>query len=82
MARLGRVDQSSLPTADSQSWQKTFPQNGFRQKPGGMTRSKGVSRNFENSAKKRRGNFGGRHDPCVPPRAAPMVEAMAALVFG
>ena len=36
-----------------------------------------VDVNFKNTTLKGRG----RHDPCVPPRAVPMVEAMAALVL-
>jgi chorismate synthase len=36
-----------------------------------------VDVNFKNTTLKGRG----RHDPCVLPRAVPMVEAMAALVL-
>jgi chorismate synthase len=36
-----------------------------------------VDVNFQNTKLKGRG----RHDPCVLPRAVPMVEAMAALVL-
>jgi chorismate synthase len=36
-----------------------------------------VDVNFKNTTLKARG----RHDPCVLPRAVPMVEAMAALVL-
>jgi chorismate synthase len=36
-----------------------------------------VSADFKNTTLKGRG----RHDPCVLPRAVPMVEAMAALVL-
>lgn len=42
-----------------------------------MTEQETVSTSFENTELKGRG----RHDPCVLPRAVPMVEAMAALVL-
>ena len=42
-----------------------------------MTEQDTVSKDRENTELKGRG----RHDPCVLPRAVPMVEAMAALVL-